>query len=53
MLERSKAKWGYLFILPNFLGFMIFTMILVFASIVISFCNWDIVNPMKFQCHNP
>lgn len=48
MLERSKAKWGYLFILPNFLGFMIFTMIPVFASMVISFCNWDIVNPMKF-----
>lgn len=49
---RSR-KWkdtltAYSFILPNFLGFMIFTMIPVIISILLSFTQWDAVNPIKF-----
>jgi len=34
---------GYLFILPNFLGFLLFVLLPVLASLVLSFCQWEIL----------
>lgn len=47
-LKWRNALVAYTFILPNFLGFVIFTMIPVIVSIVLSFMEWDTASPMKF-----
>lgn len=39
---------AYSFILPNFIGFFIFTLIPVVISLVLSFMEWDTANPIKF-----
>lgn len=41
-----EAIGGYLFILPNFIGFLVFTSLPVIASLVLSFCEWDLFTPM-------
>ena len=38
----------YSFILPNLIGFCIFTLIPVIFSLLLSFCQWDSGNPIKF-----
>lgn len=43
-----EAIAAYLFILPNMLGFVIFTVLAVAASAVISLTNWDLLSPAKF-----
>jgi ABC-type sugar transport systems, permease components len=45
MVLNKKAKdaiTGYLFILPNLLGFVVFVLFSVIFSLVISFTKWDI-----------
>jgi len=39
---------GYLFLLPNIVGFLCFTLIPVVASFVLAFLQWDILTPAKF-----
>jgi multiple sugar transport system permease protein len=39
---------GYLFLTPNLLGFILFTSIPVLASLVLSFCHWDLLSPPVF-----
>jgi len=39
---------GYSIILPNFLGFLVFTSVPVFASFCLAFANWDIITPAEF-----
>lgn len=41
--RRREALCGYLFIMPNFLGFLAFILLPVAASLAISFCQWDIL----------
>lgn len=45
----SRREWlpGYLFILPNFLGFAIFTAIPVVSGLVMSFTDYDGFAPMQ------
>lgn len=43
-----EAIAGYLFLLPNMLGFLIFTVLAVIASAVISLTDWDLLSPPKF-----
>ena len=38
----------YLFILPNFIGFLIFTLVPVILSLALSFVDWDMLSPPKF-----
>ena len=45
---EKEAIAGYLFILPNFLGFAVFTLIPVMLSLVLSFVSWDMLSPAKF-----
>lgn len=44
-----EAAAAYTFLLPNFLGFMIFTSLPVLASLLLSFVEWDLLSwPPKF-----
>jgi len=40
-----EAIAGYLFIAPNFIGFLLFTSLPVVASLLLSFFSWDILTP--------
>jgi ABC-type sugar transport system permease subunit len=44
--QHWLRQWisGYLFILPNFLGFLIFMFIPIMATVYIGFTNWDLIN---------
>ncbi len=46
--RRRAALAGYLFILPNALGFLIFTSLPVLASLLLSLCKWDLLTPPKW-----
>lgn len=39
---------AYSFIAPNFIGFCVITLVPMIFAIVLSFFNWDGVNPLKF-----
>lgn len=43
-----EAIAGYLFLLPNTIGFLIFTVLAVVASAAISLTEWDLLSPAKF-----
>lgn len=44
MNRRSvkQAAEGYLFILPNLIGFLVFTLFSILFSLAVSFTNWDL-----------
>ena len=44
-LRRRSTLIGWSFILPNFLGFALFTLVPVIAAFVLAFMNWDAYNP--------
>ena len=46
--REREAVAGYLFILPNFVGFLVFTLVPVVVSLVLSFVKWDILTPPNF-----
>jgi ABC-type sugar transport system permease subunit/ABC-type glycerol-3-phosphate transport system substrate-binding protein len=48
LLERQEAKWGYLFILPWILGFLLFTIGPMVASFFFSFTRWDVLNEARW-----
>lgn len=47
-LARREAVWGYLFLLPNIIGFLIFTALAVVAAFFLSLTEWDLLTPPKF-----
>src|SRR3712207_1064466 len=47
-MARRETIAGYLFLLPNIIGFLIFTAIAVTASLVISLTNWDLLSSPRF-----
>ncbi len=47
-LASNETFAAYVFLTPNFLGFMVFTLLPVFAALVLSFYEWDILTPAKF-----
>lgn len=47
-LQRSKTKWGYFFIFPGIIGFLVFNFGPMLYSLFLSFMEWDIITPMKF-----
>ncbi|MFA6666336.1 MAG: sugar ABC transporter permease [Armatimonadota bacterium] len=47
-IGSNESVAGYLFILPNFLGFLVFTFFPVIVSLCLSFVDWDILTPPKF-----
>ena len=52
LLKSNKAREAiaaYVFLLPNFVGFLLFTSIPVLASLFLSFVEWDLLSwPPKF-----
>lgn len=46
--RRREAIWGYLFISPNFLIILAFTVIPVFLSVYISLTDWNILGTPNF-----
>jgi len=47
-LRRRSILIGWSFILPNFLGFALFTLVPVLAAFVLAFMHWDAYNPPTF-----
>lgn len=47
-LRRRKTLVAYSFILPNLVGFFIFTFVPIVFSLLLSFCEWDSGNPLRF-----
>ena len=47
-LRRRNALVGISFILPNFIGFLVFVLIPVVFSFILAFMDWDGFNPMSF-----
>lgn len=47
---QRRREWvaGYLFILPNFIGFLTFMALPILATIAISFTEWDLISPPKW-----
>ena len=43
-LAKQEALAGYAFLLPWIIGLLLFTIIPIIASLVLSFTHWDIVN---------
>lgn len=51
--SEKEAIAGYLFILPNFAGFLLFTLIPVVFSFMFSFVRWDLLSSPTFTgLHN-
>ena len=50
---RPDQQWeAYLFILPSFLGFLVFVFLAVGASFSISFLDWGLTGPKGFVAAN-
>jgi multiple sugar transport system permease protein len=47
-MERREAWEALVFLSPWILGFVLFTAGPVVASMAMSFCRWDVINPAKF-----
>ena len=47
-LGTDEGMAGYVFLAPNFLGFLVFTSLPVLTSLILSFTQWDILTPAKF-----
>ena len=47
-LRRGETLAAYLFLLPNIVGFLVFTLIAVLASAGIALTNWDIISTPDF-----
>ncbi|SCH33530.1 sn-glycerol-3-phosphate transport system permease protein ugpA [uncultured Ruminococcus sp.] len=45
---RRETAAGYLFIMPNFLGFLLFSLLPVLASVGISLTDWNISGEFQF-----
>jgi multiple sugar transport system permease protein len=46
--KTRESIAGYLFVMPNFIGFLIFTSIPIIASLTLAFMKWDLLSPAKF-----
>jgi len=46
--SRAEARAGFLFILPWVFGFVVFTLGPIVASLVLSFCDYDVLHPPRW-----
>ena len=44
-MQRYHTKWGYIFISPWIIGFLLFTLLPILATIAFSFTNYNPVQP--------
>ncbi|GAA2097080.1 sugar ABC transporter permease [Microlunatus panaciterrae] len=45
---RVEARAGYLFLLPNLLGFLIFSLVPIAACLALTFTKWNLILPPAF-----
>ena len=46
--RRVEARAGFIFILPWVFGFVVFTLGPILASLVLSFCDYDVLHPPRW-----
>ncbi|MCS7066168.1 MAG: sugar ABC transporter permease [Fimbriimonadales bacterium] len=46
--EMQRTLWGYLFVLPWLLGFMLFTFYPILATLYLSFCDYRVLRPPRW-----
>lgn len=46
--SQQEALWGYIFILPWLLGMLFFTGGPIVASLLLSFCKWDLITKIQW-----
>lgn len=46
--RMSEGIWGWVFLLPNLLGFLVFIAFPVVVSLGLAFTEWDILTPARF-----
>jgi len=46
--ETQRTLWGYLFVLPWLLGFMLFTFYPILATLYLSFCDYRVLSPPRW-----
>jgi multiple sugar transport system permease protein len=46
--RRKDAAAGYTFIAPWIFGFLVFTLGPIVASLLLAFCQWDLINPAQW-----
>ncbi len=47
MDNLSRKIWGFVFVLPQFIGLILFSLIPLFNTITISFTKWDGISPIR------
>lgn len=47
-LSRKEAGWAVLFLLPNIIGFLLFTALAVVIAFGVALTEWDLLIPPKF-----
>ena len=47
-IEKKRTRWGYFFIAPGIIGFLVFSLGPMLYSLMLSFTEWNIITPMKF-----
>ena len=47
-ISNNQKFVGWIFILPALVGTIIFIIIPVICSFGLSFCKWDLINPLQF-----
>ena len=45
---HAEARAGFLFVLPWLFGFLVLTLGPILASLVLSFCDYDVLHPARF-----
>jgi multiple sugar transport system permease protein len=45
---RSEARAGFVFVAPWVIGFLIFTLGPIVASLILSFCDYDVLHPARW-----
>ncbi len=48
-LGRREAVWAYLFLLPNIVGFLVFTALAVCVAFGLAMTEWDLLVPPRFN----
>jgi multiple sugar transport system permease protein len=46
--ETQRMLWGYLFVMPWLLGFMLFTFYPILATLYLSFCDYRVLSPPRW-----
>ena len=46
--RADQQSEGYLFLLPSLIGFILFVILPIIASLILSFYKWDLLTPAEF-----